>query len=113
MQNQGLVAVELKEAETSITNKIIKRIEQLKIGEKWTALFFRQLSTTLDVMTLNDALSLFAQSTKDKAQQQIINSMLEDIKVGKTLAEAMEPYNLIFPHNVVQMIVIAQRSGRG
>ena len=39
LQNQGLIAFELKEVETSITDKIIERIEQFKIGEKWTAYF--------------------------------------------------------------------------
>ena len=63
-------------------------------------------------MNLKDALSLFMLSTNDKAQQQIIQSILEDIEIGKTLAEAMEKHSLIFSHNVIQMMNIAQRSGR-
>ena len=112
LQNQGLVAVEIKEIKKSIIGRIAEKIEYFNIDDKWTALFFRRLSTTLDIMTLNDALSLFAQSTKEKTQQKIIHSMINDIKRGRTLAEAMESYSSIFSKNIVQMIVIAQHSGR-
>ena len=112
LQNQGLIAVDIKEIEINITDKLSEHLEKFSIGEKWTALFFRQLSTTLDVMNLKDALQLFLLSTKDKAQKQIIKSMLHEIELGKTLAEAMEKHNLIFSYNIIQMMLIAQRSGR-
>ncbi|MBR2180162.1 MAG: type II secretion system F family protein [Selenomonadaceae bacterium] len=112
LQNQGLIAVDLKESETKLSEKIVEHLEKFKVGEKWVSLFFRQLSTTLDVMNLKDALNLFLLSTKDKSQQQIIKSMLEEIELGKTLAEAMEKHKSVFSYNVIQMILIAQRSGR-
>lgn len=112
LQTQGLIAVEIKEVEKSLIDKFAERLEKFKVGEKWTALFFRQLSATLDVMNLKDALELFLFSTKDKTQKQIIKSMLTDIELGQTLAEAMEKHRLIFSDNVIQMFVIAQRSGR-
>ena len=112
LQNQGLIAVEIKEIETTITEKVAEWFEKFNVGERWMTLFFRQLSTTLDVMNLKDALNLFLLSTKDKAQKQLIQSMLNDIKLGKTLAEAMEKHKLIFSYNVIQMMLIAQRSGR-
>ena len=112
LQHQGLIAVEFKEVDKGLIYKISEYLEKFRVGEKWTALFFRQLSTTLDVMNLKDALNLFLLSTNDKAQRQIIQSILEDIEVGKTLAEAMEKHSLIFSHNIIQMMNIAQRSGR-
>ena len=112
LQNQGLIAVELKEAETPLSDKIVEYLEKLNVGEKWISLFFRQLATTLDVMNLKDALDLFLLSTKDKAQKQIIQSMLNDIELGKTLAESMEKHKSIFSYNIIQMMSIAQRSGR-
>ena len=63
-------------------------------------------------MNLKDVLNLFLQSTKDKYQKQIIQSLLAEIELGKTLAEAMQKHSLIFSHNVTQMMLIAQRSGR-
>ena len=112
MQHQGLIAVDLKEVDQPLFSKFNEWLEKFKVGQKWTALFFRQLSTTLDVMNLKDALELFLLSTKDNAQKQIIKSMLKEIELGKTLAEAMNNHKLIFSHNVIQMMVIAQRSGR-
>ena len=112
LQNQGLIAVELKEAETPLSDKIVEYLEKLNVGEKWISLFFRQLATTLDVMNLKDALNLFLLSTKNKAQKQIIQSMLNDIELGKTLAESMEKHKSIFSYNIIQMMSIAQRSGR-
>ena len=112
LQNQGLIAVDLKESETRLSDKIADHLEKFSIGEKWIHLFFRQLATTLDVMNLKDALNLFLLSTKDKAQKQIIQSILNDIELGKSLAEAMEKHKSIFSYNVIQMMLIAQRSGR-
>ena len=112
LQNQGLIAVEIKEIEETFTENFAEWFEKFNVGEKWIILFFRQLSTTLDVMNLRDALNLFLLSTKDKAQKQLIESILNDIKLGKTLAEAMEKHKLIFSYNIVQMMLIAQRSGR-
>ena len=112
LQSQGLTAVELREKKTQLSDNIAQRLERFNVGEKWINLFFRQLSTTLDVMNLKAALNLFLLSTKDKDQKQIIQSMLEDIEVGKTLAEAMERHKSIFSDNIIQMMLIAQRSGR-
>ena len=112
LQNQGLVAVELKESETPLSDKIAEYLEKFNVGEKWISLFFRQLATTLDVMNLKDALNIFLLSTKDKAQKQIIQSIINDIELGKTLAEAMEKHKSIFSYNIIQMMLIAQRSGR-
>ena len=112
LQNQGLIAVDLKESETRLSDKIADRLEKFSVGEKWIHLFFRQLATTLDVMNLKDALNLFLLSTKDKAQKQIIQSILKDIELGKSLSEAMEKHKSIFSYNVIQMMLIAQRSGR-
>lgn len=112
MHNQGLIAVELKEIDKNFIDKIVEHFEKFRVGEKWTALFFRQLSTTLDVMNLKDALNLFLLSTRDKYQKQVIQSIIAEIELGKTLAEAMQKHSLIFSHNVTQMMLIAQRSGR-
>ena len=112
LQNQGLAAVDLKESKTRISDKFAEYLEKFSVGEKWIHLFFRQLATTLDVMNLKDALNLFLLSTKDKAQKGIIQSMLEDIELGKSLAEAMEKHRSIFSYNIIQMMLIAQRSGR-
>ncbi|MBR1858997.1 MAG: type II secretion system F family protein [Selenomonadaceae bacterium] len=112
LQNQGLAAVEIKEVQRRFLDNLLERIEQVRVGNKWTALFFRQLSTTLDVMHLKASLDLLLLSTKDKSQQAIIKSILSDIEVGKTLADALSKYRLIFSDNIIQMMIIAQRSGR-
>ena len=112
LQHQGLIAVEIKEINPSLFVKFTEWLKAFQVGQKWTALFFRQLSTTLDVMNLKDSLELFLQSTKGKTQQQIIKSMLTEIELGKTLAEAMENHKTIFSNNIIQMMVIAQRSGK-
>ena len=112
LKHQGLIAVEIKEIKGNFFDKISERLEKFKVGEKFVSLFFRQLSTTLEVMNLKDALELSLLSTKNQTQQQIIKSILADIEIGKSLSEAISKYKLIFSYSVIQMIVIAQRSGR-
>ena len=112
LQNQGLIAVELKESKTPLSDKIAEYLEKFNVGEKWMSLFFRQLATTLDVMNLKDALNLFLLSTQNNTQKQIIKSILNEIELGKTLAEAMEKHKAIFSYNIIQMMLIAHRSGR-
>ena len=112
LQHQGLITVELKEIEKNFSKQISEYLEKFKVGDKWTALFFRQLSMTLDVMNLNDALNLFLLSAKNKTQQKILQSIINDIKRGKSLADSMQNHSQIFSHNVIQMINIAQKSGR-
>ncbi|MBR1729538.1 MAG: type II secretion system F family protein [Selenomonadaceae bacterium] len=107
-----MIAVEIKEVEKNFYDKFLERFEKFQIGDQWTALFFRQLATTLDVMNLKDAINLFLSSCKDNNQRKILQSLKNDIELGKTLAEAMQKFKLIFSHNVIQMMVIAQRSGR-
>ena len=62
-------------------------------------------------MNLKESLNLFLISTRDKAQRQILQSMIEDIELGKTIAEAMEKHEQIFSHDIIQMMKIGQRSG--
>ena len=112
LQHQGLIAFEIKEVESSFIVKITEWLKSFQVDQKWTVLFFRQLSTTLDVMNLKDSLELFLQSTKGKEQKKIIQSLLNEIELGKTLAEAMEKHKAIFSNNIIQMMIIAQRSGR-
>ena len=112
LQNQGLIAVELKVAEARLSDKLAEHLEKFSVGEKWIHLFFRQLATTLDVMNLKDALNLFLSSIKDNAQKKLIQSLLNEIELGKSLAEAMEKHQSIFSYNVIHMMMIAQRSGR-
>ena len=112
LQRQGLTVVELKEIEVSLYDKLNDEFENLRLGQKWKFLFFRKLSKTLDVMTLRDALKLFYNSAKDNNQRTILESMLNEIELGKTLSEAMSKHKAIFSNNIIQLIVIGQRSGR-
>ena len=112
LKHQGLMAVDLKESEKKFVKRLVDYLEKIRVGEKWLTLFFRQLSTTLDVMNLKESLNLFLISTRDKAQRQILQSMIEDIELGKTIAEAMEKHEQIFSHDIIQMMKIGQRSGR-
>lgn len=112
LQSNGLIPIEIKEFEKTLLMQLVEYVESFRINDKWVIIFFRQLSTTLDVMDLKEALNLFLSSTKVSAQKNILKSLIESLRKGQSLAEAMQNHSKVFSQNVIQLINIAQHTGR-
>ncbi|MBR1580336.1 MAG: type II secretion system F family protein [Selenomonadaceae bacterium] len=112
LQHLGLVPVELKPIDKTFAALVSERVERHKVGDKWASLFFRQLSTMLAVMNLRDALELMSTTNQDRTQRRILQSMLQDVTLGKTLDQALTKFGSIFSGTVIQLVVIGNQSGR-
>ena len=112
LQHLGLVPIEIKPIDKTFAALISERVERHKVGDKWASLFFRQLSTMLAVMNLRDALELMSTTNQDRTQRRILQSMLQDVTLGKTLDQALAKFGSIFSGTVIQLVVIGNQSGR-
>ena len=112
LQRLGLIPVEIKVIRKNFLATIADQLERQRVGERWSTIFFRQLSTMLAVMNLRDALELMATTTQDRTQSKILQSILQDVTNGKTLDQALSKYAAIFSGTVIQLVVIGHQSGR-
>ena len=112
LQHLGLIPVEIKPINKTFIALVSERVERYKVGDKWSSLFFRQLSTMLAVMNLKDALELMSTTCRDETQKRILQSLLQDVTLGKTLDMALSKFGSIFSGTTIQLVAIGNQSGR-
>ena len=112
LQRLGLIPVEIKAIRKTVFATVLGYVDRYRVGGRWTSIFFRQLSTMLAVMNLRDALQLMVTATQDRTQRKILQSILQDVTIGKTLDAALSKFDAIFSGTAVQLAVIGHRSGR-
>ena len=112
LQRLGLVPVEIKPIKKTFIATLSELYDRQRVGDKWASLFFRQLSTMLAVMNLRDALELMSSTAQDRTQKKILQSLLQDVTLGKTLDEALSKFGAIFSGTAIQLVVIGHQSGR-
>ena len=112
LQRLGLVPVEIKPVKKNFLATLSELYDRQSVGDKWASLFFRQLSTMLAVMNLRDALELMSTTAQNRTQKKILQSLLQDVTIGKTLDEALSKFGAIFSGTTIQLVVIGHQSGR-
>ena len=112
LRHLGLMPVEIKEIRKTFVAIVLEQIDKQRVGDKWASIFFRQLSTLLGVMNLRDALELMSTTASNQTQTKILQSLLQDVTLGKSLDEALSKFGAIFSNTVVQLVVIGHESGR-
>lgn len=82
----------------------------IKIHEK--IIFAKNLSSMLDAgLSLARSLTVISKQSKNKKFVAIINTILEDISKGKTLADALAAHNKVFPGLFISMVRAGEQSG--
>ena len=112
LQHLGLVAVDIRPVKKTFSATVAERLEKWRVGDKWASIFFRQLSTMLSVMNLKDALELMASTNQDRTQTKILQALLHDVSLGKTLDQALSRFGAIFSGTAIQLTAIGNESGR-
>ena len=112
LQHLGLVPVDIRPIKKTFAATVSERLDRFKVGDKWAPLFFRQLSTMLAVMNLRDALELMTSTCRDRTQKKILQALLQDVSLGKTLDEALSKFGAIFSGTTIQLVAIGNQSGR-
>lgn len=94
------------------TGRIKRRITAKRVSSRDLALFTREFANLLESgLTPLRALTLLTTQTENKALQGIIPFIHEDIKEGKSLAEAFSNYPRIFNNLYVSMVNSGEVSG--
>ena len=112
LQFQGLTVVSLTSEQTSFFKLVADFFTKIKLGGRWTSVFFRELSVMLEVMTLNDALKTLVQATGDKTEKKILSEVNSSIEDGESFGAALRKHEIIFDGDAIQSVEIGEASGK-
>ena len=108
---QGVTVVKLEQSGVNFTQAAENFYLKLKLGGQWRAVFFRELSVMLGVMTLHDSLKTLAGAAKNHPSEKILSELLAAVGEGQSFNEALGRYEIIFGGDAIQSIEIGERSG--
>lgn len=112
LQFQGVTVVSLIPERTSFLSLFFDFITKIKLGGRWTSVFFRELSVMLDVMTLHDALKTLEQASGDKTEKKILSELIASIEGGENFATALKSHEVIFDGDSIQSVEVGETSGK-
>ena len=108
---QGVTVVKLEPTRGNFLQVAENFYLNLKLGGQWKAVFFRELSVMLDVMTLHDSLKTLAGAAKNHPSEKILNELVAFVGEGQSFAEALGRYEIIFGGDAIQSVEIGEASG--
>ena len=108
---QGVTVVKLEQTQTSLAKSLGIFLLKLKLGGQWKAVFFRELSVMLGVMTLHDSLKTLAGAAKNHPSEEILNNLFAAVGEGQNFSAALESYEIIFGGDAIQSVEIGEASG--
>ena len=76
---QGVIVVSLRQERLGIIKFLAALITRLRIGGRWTSVFFRELSVMLGSMTLHNALKMLADTARGHVSEKILSDLREKI----------------------------------
>ena len=108
---QGVTVVKLERAGTNFAQAAEIFHLKLKLGGQWKAVFFRELSVMLGVMTLHDSLRTLALAAKNHPSEKILAELTAAVAEGENFSAALARYEIIFGGDAIQSVDIGERSG--
>ncbi|MBO4779050.1 MAG: type II secretion system F family protein [Selenomonadaceae bacterium] len=108
---QGVMVVELKPATENLLQTAKIFLLKLKLGGQWRAIFFRELSVMLGVMTLHDSLITLAGAAKNHPSEKILSELVTAVGEGQSFGAALERWEIIFGGDTIQSVTIGEASG--
>ncbi len=108
---QGVRVVKLEPLRGNFAQEAETFYLKLKLGGQWRAIFFRELSVMLGVMTLHDSLKTLTSAAKNHPSEKILASLMTAIGEGESLASALSRYEIIFGGDAIQSVEIGEASG--
>lgn len=108
---QGIKVVKLEQTQATFAQIIENLWLKYKLGGQWKAIFFRELSVMLNVMTLHDSLKTLTAAVKNHPSEKILSELVTAIGEGQSLSVALGRYELIFGGDSIQSVEIAEASG--
>ena len=108
---QGVTIVKLEQSGAGFAKAAENFYLKLKLGEQWRAVFFRELSVMLGVMTLHDSLKTLTGAAKNHPSEKILSELVAAVGEGESFYEALGRYEMIFGGDAIQSVEIGERSG--
>lgn len=108
---QGVTVVKLEATQASFAQVTENFLLKWQLGGQWRAVFFRELSVMLGVMTLHDSLRTLAQAAKAHPSEKILLELTAAVGEGHSFSAALERYEIIFGGDAIQSVEIGEASG--
>ena len=108
---QGVKVVKLEQTQANFLQTAENFYLKLKLGGQWRAVFFRELSVMLGVMTLHDSLRTLAGAAKNHPSEKILNDLVAAVGEGQNFYDALGRYETIFGGDEIQSVEIGETSG--
>ena len=108
---QGVTVVKLEQADANFFQAAEIFWLKSKLGGQWRAVFFRELSVMLGVMTLHDSLKTLAGAAKNHPSEKILSDLVAAVGEGEKFSAALSRYEIIFGGDAIQSVQIGERSG--
>jgi len=112
IKNSGLVPLSISENNQSYLDEVIKNTFS-KVSLKQVSVFTRQLSTMMNSgLPLTDALSLLKnQMNKGGLMFEILDSALQMVQEGQSLAKGLEKYKKVFGDAYIASVSAGEEAG--
>ena len=108
---QGVTVVKLEQSGINFTQTVENFYLKFKLGGQWRAIFFRELSVMLGVMTLHDSLRTLANAAGNHPSEKILSELLRAVGEGESFTSALSRYEIIFGGDAIQSVEIGETSG--
>ncbi|MBR1646399.1 MAG: type II secretion system F family protein [Selenomonadaceae bacterium] len=108
---QGVTVVSLQQTESNFAQVTENFLLKFKLGGQWRAVFFRELSVMLGVMTLHESLQTLANAAVDEPSKKILSELVNAIEDGENFSAALKRREIIFGSDAIQSIEIGEASG--
>ncbi|MBE8953154.1 MAG: type II secretion system F family protein [Quinella sp. 1Q7] len=108
---QGVTVVELAPTKPNLAQAAKIFLLKLNLGGQWRAVFFRELSVMLGVMTLHDSLRTLARAALNHPSEKILSELVAAVGEGQSFGAALERWEIIFGGDTIQSVSIGEASG--
>lgn len=108
---QGVKVVKLEQSDADFFQTAENFLLKLKLGGQWRAVFFRELSVMLGVMTLHDSLKTLAHAAQNHPSEKILSALVAAVGEGQSFGAALGRYESIFGGDAIQSVAIGETSG--
>ena len=112
LQFQGVTVVSLQVERTDFVKIFLEFVTKIKLGGRWSAIFFRELSVMLGVMTLHESLKTLESATVDLSAKKILSDLTESVENGENFSLALRKHEIIFGNDSIQTVEIGENSGK-
>lgn len=110
LRKEGLIPIEVKEV--GLLGKDIQLSFRKKIKPRDLSVFCRQFVSMISAgVTIIDALAMLSEQTENKRLANAIRATRTEVEKGRTLSEAMQHQDGVFPTMFVNMVAAGETSG--